>query len=233
MQPYTEAIGFCKLPPFWKHCSQLWFIQVENQLLNHKITANSTKYSHLVAALDSDTMLEVSDILRAPPEKDKYDSLKQAIISRFTDSADPQLHEALTELQLGNLKPTQLLRQMKSLAGDRASEDVLRVRWLALFPPSIQRCLKILRGSTLDELAGVADELLENQPGPFVMTTNTPTSQTPLPHHRSTDGLLGTVITEIAAIKLSLAEVSTVMREPSKTMRSQPSTAMHSHRSRS
>ncbi|KAK0079596.1 hypothetical protein PV326_008655 [Microctonus aethiopoides] len=54
----------------------------------------------------------------------------------------------------------------------------------------------------------------------------TPTSRAPSPHHRSTDGLLGTVITEIAAIKLLLAEVSTVMRELSKTIRSQPSTTM-------
>lgn len=68
------------------------------------------------------------------------------------------------------MKPSQLLRQMTSLAGDRATEDVSRVRWLALLPQPVQRCLKILRSSSLDEQASIADELADNGSGPFVMT---------------------------------------------------------------
>lgn len=130
----TEVVSNCKLPPFWRHCPDLWFIKIEHQLQNHRITSDNSKYTHLVTALDADTMQEVSDILRNPPTADRYDNLKQALLTRLTDSADRQLHKALTEIQLGDMKPSQLLRQMKTLTQDRASEDVLRVRWLALLP---------------------------------------------------------------------------------------------------
>lgn len=77
------------------------------------------------------------------------------------------------DLELGNRKPSQLLRHMKTLAGNRVSQDILRVRWLALLPPGIQRVLKILRTTSLEELSSVADELMDGASSSQVLTVST------------------------------------------------------------
>lgn len=230
----VEAIAHCKLPPFWKHCPNMWFIQIEAQFQCNRISSDVTRYNHLVGALDAETMLEVADVLRNPPNNNKYDFLKNAIIKRFTDSADRQLHKALTELELGEMKPSQLLRQMTSLAGDRATEDVLRVRWLALLPQPVQRCLKILRSSSLDEQASIADELADNGSGPFVMAAghSFQRSVSPARNNSSEAGLIA-VTRELSAIKLSLAELISCNRELMTQLQYNNNNNQHNSRSRS
>ncbi|XP_044778418.1 uncharacterized protein LOC123327088 [Drosophila simulans] len=112
------------------------------------------RYYHLISALDADIMTEVSDVLAQPSEVNKYEHLKEIIIKRFTDSPDRQLQRALLELDLGDKKPSQLLRQMTTLADGRASADALRVRWLSQLPQHVQRGLKLLRSATLEEESG-------------------------------------------------------------------------------
>ena len=121
------------------------YIQNKAQFQCHRISSDNVKYQLLISALDADTMQEVADVLMHTPENDEYTHLEAQFISWFTDSADRRLYKALTEIQLGDKKPTQLMRQITTLARDRALEDVLRVLWLALLPPPVKRCRKILR----------------------------------------------------------------------------------------
>lgn len=53
---------------------------------------------------------------------------------------------------------------MKNLAQGRLSDEVLRVRWAALLPTHIQPFLKVLPSTSLQDLATLADRLLEGQP---------------------------------------------------------------------
>lgn len=71
-----------------------------------------SKYHLVVSALDPDSLQDVADILKKPPSANLYPHLKSHIMSRFSDSADRQLQKLLTELELGDKKPSQLLRQM-------------------------------------------------------------------------------------------------------------------------
>lgn len=95
---------------------------------SYNITDDTSKYLAVIMVLDSETVEQLSDILGKPPDTGRYANLKQEIISRFADSSDRQLHKALSEIQLGGKKPSQLLRQMTTLAGERIAEDVLRIR---------------------------------------------------------------------------------------------------------
>ncbi|KAL6255584.1 hypothetical protein P5V15_012831 [Pogonomyrmex californicus] len=64
---------------------------------------------------------------------------------------------------------------MRSLSGNKASEEILRVKWLSLLPPNAQRFLKIFSAPNLDELAVAADHLLEGSNSSYVMSTSHPT----------------------------------------------------------
>ncbi|XP_025159773.1 uncharacterized protein LOC112589687 [Harpegnathos saltator] len=147
----------------------------------------------------------IADILTSPPVIDKYVTLKTQLLARFADSADKQLHRLLTDLELGNRKPSQLLRHMRTLAGDRVSQDILRVRWLALLPPGIQRVLKILRTTCLEDLSTVADELMEGSSTPKFL-------QLPAPHSPS-PGRLGAAASADTQTIQRLGEAVTTMQQ--------------------
>lgn len=228
----VESVANIKIPPFWKHDPGLWFIQIEAMFQTNRITSDITRYNHIVSSLDAETMREVADILRNPPKEGKYLQLKSEIIRRFSDSADQQLHKALAEVQLGDKKPSQLLRQLQSLAGNRASEDVIRIRWLALLPPSIVRCLKILRAATLNEQAQLADELMENHSAPFIMATNSTDNRPVSPNHRFTDAVLTNLAQDMSAMRLAMNDLVARIEELTRTVSHRDSHTPYRGRSR-
>ncbi|CAB0040860.1 unnamed protein product [Trichogramma brassicae] len=120
--PAVNAVGNCRLPAFWRSDPDLWFLQVEAQFNIHQVTSDSTRFNMILTVLDPETISEVSDIICAPPAQDKYTTLKDAIVARLTDSPDTQLHKLLGTIELGDKKPSQLLLQMRTLAGARASK---------------------------------------------------------------------------------------------------------------
>ena len=116
-----------KLPPFWPADPDLWFAQVEAQFSTRGITVERTKFDYIVSALSPDTAMEVRDLVLTPPTDDPYTKLKQELIKRTAGSNQQKLHRLLNEVELGDQKPSQLLRRMCQLwtSGD-ADEALLR-----------------------------------------------------------------------------------------------------------
>ncbi|GFU40530.1 hypothetical protein NPIL_427861 [Nephila pilipes] len=74
-----------KLPPLWKHNIKLWFLQAETNFELSGITNDVTKYSNVLAAIDSEILSVVSDLLFDPPHADRYAALKKQTTSRVFD----------------------------------------------------------------------------------------------------------------------------------------------------
>ena len=72
-----------KLPTFWPSQPDVWFVQVEAQFHLRKITNNDTKYYHVLAALDQDTVTRLIDLITSPPDDDKYTALKTWLTETF------------------------------------------------------------------------------------------------------------------------------------------------------
>ncbi|CAB0042521.1 unnamed protein product [Trichogramma brassicae] len=168
----------------------------------------------ILTVLDPETISEVSDIIRAPPAQDKYTTLKDAIVARLTDSPDTQLHKLLGTIELGDKKPSQLLLQMRTLAGARASNDILRVRWLDLLPDSTRDgCSRSSKNQTIDELAAVADEL--HAVGPSVMATEVgrPRSRPASPGGAASSNSNSVGAQEIAELRAAIVQLTEITRE--------------------
>lgn len=154
-----------KIPTFWHANPALWFANIEAQFKLNKpnaITADETKYTYLVSTLPPDIAEEVSDVITSPPLQDKYNILKTAVIKRFTDSQQKKLQQLLNAEELGDRKPTQLLRKMKSLIGtsNAVGEDLLKQLWMQRLPNNIQVVLTSQR-MDLDKLAELADQIMD------------------------------------------------------------------------
>ena len=102
-----------KLPRFWSADPQVWFAQVESQFFTRKITNcnQDTKFHHIVASLTPEVAVGISDlIINKPPDNANYDALKNTLIRRTAASRTRRLQQLLSAEELGNRKPSQLLR---------------------------------------------------------------------------------------------------------------------------
>lgn len=186
-----------KLPPLWKGKIKIWFIQVESNFQLAGIVCDLTKYNHVVAAIDPDTLSTVSDILLSPPNENKYETLKQRLIQEFSQSETQKIRQLVSELQLGDEKPSHLLRKMRELAGTAFSDDFLKTLFLQRLPSEMQTILSISTES-VDNLAKMADKIAEvriDNPGNAVMAMN---------QHINRNSPGG----EIGALRLEIAELA-------------------------
>ncbi|XP_037931393.1 uncharacterized protein LOC119666182 [Teleopsis dalmanni] len=110
----VAAMGIIKLPTFLQTDPELWFAQIEGLLHVHRITANASKFYTVITALDHNTLHQVADIAKCQSITDKFIMLKKELIKRFGESKQKQLVKLLTNLELSNKRPTQLLREMQN-----------------------------------------------------------------------------------------------------------------------
>ncbi|GFT16892.1 uncharacterized protein TNCV_3193591 [Trichonephila clavipes] len=148
-----------KIPPFWEEKPEIWFFQVEAQFSIANINQEETKFNYLVVQLDTKFIENIWDIIQSD-EKNKYSCAKNRLLSTFKDSEEKCIKKLLTGISLGDMKPSQLLRKMKSLTGVNISEKVLRTLWLDKLPDSIKNIL-VISSENLENLSVMADKIFE------------------------------------------------------------------------
>ncbi|GFR08686.1 transposon Ty3-I Gag-Pol polyprotein [Trichonephila clavata] len=157
-----------KLPPIWTNNIKLWFVHSESNFALSAITNDQTKYNNIIVAIDPETLSSVSDILFKPPATNKYNDFKERLIAEFSDSANKQIRKLLSELQLGDDKPSHLLRKMRVLAsGSSLNDNFLKTLWLQRLPSEMQSILSV-SSETLENLAKLADKIAEVRTDPFL-----------------------------------------------------------------
>lgn len=147
-------------PDFWPEMPEQWINVVESIFAEHKIEEDAAKYNAMLCRIKPEYLKELADVLKNPPAEDKYKDLKEKLVSRYTDSADKQLHNLFNKMTLGDQKPSQLLRQMRSQAGTSVAEDALIVKWLSLLPREMHTTLTVFKKKyTAAEMEEAADKL--------------------------------------------------------------------------
>ncbi|UYV80316.1 hypothetical protein LAZ67_18002376 [Cordylochernes scorpioides] len=153
-----------KIPPFWSDKPEIWFYQVEAQFAISGITLESTKFNYLVSQLEPQIVENLWDIIQDSQNNNKYTTAKNRLVSIFKESEEKILRKLLTGLELGDLKPSQLLRKMRTLKTDKdISEKVLQTLWMDKLPEIIKNIL-VVSEEGLDKLAEMADKIQEMNP---------------------------------------------------------------------
>lgn len=177
----TIAATSIKLPPFWPADPEVWFAQVEAQFTTKGITTQKTRFDYVVSSLSPEFAMEVRDLLLKPPTTDPYDTLKAQLIKRTAASEQRKLQQLISGEELGDRKPTQLLRRMQQLLGDKLgtsadANSFLRELFLQRLPANVRMVLASTDSSMdLDKLADMADKVMEVAT-PTVATVSVPHS---------------------------------------------------------
>ncbi|XP_070166118.1 uncharacterized protein [Polyergus mexicanus] len=150
-----------KAPPFWPEEPELWFAQLESQFTLGGITQDATKYSYVVAHLETRYAREIRDIVTQPPAQGKYEAVKKALTQRLTATQEQRIRQLLEHEELGDRKPSQFLRLLQTLANDNVPEQLLRTLWLGRLPQQAQVILATRTEDRLEEVAEQADRITE------------------------------------------------------------------------
>ena len=137
-----------------------------------------------MSSLTPEFAAEVRDLLLRPPPDNPYNELKEQLTKRTALSEQRKLQQLFTGEELGDHKPTQLLRRMQQLLGDRPGLDTSFVR--ELFLQQLPSNVRIILASTpdhtpLDKLAELADKVMEVAAPTVASLTTPPASSTDSP----------------------------------------------------
>ncbi|CAK9813868.1 hypothetical protein ANTPLA_LOCUS8015 [Anthophora plagiata] len=83
------------------------------------------------------------------------------MIELLSKSDEANLRRLLSGLELGNRKPSELLRKMTQFAGANVGENALRTLWMQRLPSRVQEVLTIIDDASLERLTKVADKTME------------------------------------------------------------------------
>jgi hypothetical protein len=139
---------------------------VEAQFITRGITAQKTRFDYVVSSLSPEFAMEVRDLLLTPPTEQPYTTLKTQLIRRTAASEQRKLQQLISGEELGDRKPTQLLRRMQQLLGDKlgptGDNSFLRELFLQRLPANVRMVLASTDTATsLDKLADLADKVME------------------------------------------------------------------------
>jgi hypothetical protein len=150
-----------KLPEFNFNNIPLWFMQVECQFDFCNVVHPRTRYSCVAASLPPQVGQAVEDIIfNSSTFADPYVTLKEAIIKRLGINEDQRMHRLLHGEQLGDRRPSELLRALNALRHNAPEDSTLRALFLDRLPQHIKLVLISHTSQTLNELADIADRMM-------------------------------------------------------------------------
>ncbi|XP_051860255.1 uncharacterized protein LOC127565511 [Drosophila albomicans] len=149
-----------KIPPFWPEHPELWLSQIEAQFVLAGITSDETKFNTILASIEAPVLARIADAIVNQPRTGKYENLKSCILERFCESEQKKIQKLISETDLGDKRPTQLLNELNALAANKVQESFLKALWLQRLPTQVQAILQASDAS-LANLAKLADKVME------------------------------------------------------------------------
>lgn len=150
-----------RIPDFWTDMPRVWFSQVES-ILSPQKAGETTSYNVVVAKLGKEVIRQVADIVANPPEHDRYKKLKERLLQIYEESETRKIQKLISEIELGDQRPTQLLRRMRELANGKMEDEALKAIWQKQLPSSINTVLAAISSDDLNNLAVVADRVMDS-----------------------------------------------------------------------
>ncbi|GBM87074.1 hypothetical protein AVEN_117921-1 [Araneus ventricosus] len=148
-----------KIPPFWIDKPEIWFYQVEAQFKISAITAEEAKFNYLISQFYPKFLENVWNITRNDSQT-KYTDSKFRLLNLFKENKNERIQRLITGIDLGDLKPSQLLQKLRSVATSDVSEKLIKTLWLGKLPDSIKNIL-IVSKEDIDSLAIMADKICD------------------------------------------------------------------------
>ena len=149
-----------KIANFWEDDPHTWFLRLEMQFLTRKITADETKFAHVIQTLDRRQTKEIKSILKNPPKGTSYPEVKAALIQAFDKTQLQKDTELLSMFTLGDRDPRSFIRELRALNED--PETLLRAIVINALPLDVRGALGSMPNNcTLEEIGEQAFKIID------------------------------------------------------------------------
>ena len=149
-----------KIANFWSEDVEAWFLRLETQFHTRRITADETKFSHVIQSLDRAQTMEIKHILKNPPKGTSYEAVKAALIEAFEITQLEKDTKLLGMFSLDDRDPRSVVRELRALNED--PETLLRAILINMLPQDIRVALSNMDGKpTLEQLGERAWKALD------------------------------------------------------------------------
>ncbi|XP_043462977.1 uncharacterized protein LOC122499012 [Leptopilina heterotoma] len=151
-----------KLPGFYNKEPGVWFAEVELLFDYSRVKREKAKAGAVLAALDFDTVMTLSDIitLENQPE-DIYSQIKRRLISTFSVSPETRLRQMLKGEMSEEGKPSLILNRIRVLSQGKCSDEILKTVFVDHLPANCRAALALSETTEIDKLAEMADRFVE------------------------------------------------------------------------
>lgn len=167
-QATNSAIGAvaAKLPDFYAHNPEGWFINADAQFALAKITDEKTKFYHAVKALDPKTSEEIQHFLNEQCQNNDenaapYTKLRAQLLKVYGRSKTSKMAELLGMHSFNENGAESTLRRMRILCTDM--DTMLQCKLLSMAPPSARTAVASQDFTTAEDLAHALDEAIERE----------------------------------------------------------------------
>ena len=110
----------------------------------------------------------MEDVITNPPPTGRYEKINAKLIRRLSLSEEQRVHQLLMQEKMGDWRPTQFLRHIRTLASPSFPSDFLRTLWTNSLPPNIQAIIATQVQVTVNDVAQLADKISDVTPPPSV-----------------------------------------------------------------
>ena len=168
--PTVTSSGACgkttvKLATFWPEEADLWFSRAEASFHTENVTTEVSKFSNVIAHLDSSTAGLAGDIIKTVPREDEnpYTKLKTRILEALSLSTDEKADKLIAMSGFGDKNPSQGLQAMLKLVPEEEAENpgfLFRRFFLLQLAPDVRNSLAQTEhtASTVDSLRQLAKQ---------------------------------------------------------------------------
>jgi hypothetical protein len=148
-----------KLPPLWKEDIETWFVSAEAQFAIHGVDDEAMRFNLVISVLDDTTSSVIKTLIRNPPRKAPYSTLKQALVQKYLPSQFERA-DAIYNIQgLGDRKPSELMDEMLRHLGDNAPGMMFLYHFIQLMPDYVRSVLATSKEQDPTKLALFADRV--------------------------------------------------------------------------
>lgn len=102
-----------------------YFLSMEFWFRASNITSDGQKFNTVLCQIPPNKLIDLKNIIEQTPDINKYDYIKDKLLQHYTDSQQRRLRRVLSEMPLGDQKPSQLLNAMRRVADGALTDNAL------------------------------------------------------------------------------------------------------------
>lgn len=149
-----------KVPVYSNTHVEAWLASMDRWFAASGILNDTVRYDTICATIDSNVYAQLIEQLSTCPQDGKYEFVKRILITHFADSEQRKLNRLLSEMPLGDKRPSELYHEMKRVAGNVLGEAALKGLWAQRLPETVRPIVAASTGSAADYIK-IADTVVD------------------------------------------------------------------------